>query len=147
MASATTANGPRSPAAHAFHATASSDDTPTSPTSSADATPFAVAIAMRTPVNEPGPRPTVTHAISSRATPCAVSASSMRGNSCVFDARRASTSTDASTSTACDDARSTPSPIAMISLAVSNASTYRARSDAPSGREFNSLTHFLPRTS
>ena len=147
MASATTDSGPRSPAAHAFHATASSDDTPTSGTSSADAMPFAVAIAMRTPVNDPGPRPTATHAMSSRATPCSANAASMRGSSWVFDARRASASTEAVNSIIRDDACSTPNPIAMISLAVSKASTYRARSDAPSGRKFMSLTQFLPRTS
>ena len=63
MASATTSNDPRSLAFHAPQATASSDETPTRPTSNADAMPLAQARAMRTPVNDPGPRPTATQAI------------------------------------------------------------------------------------
>ena len=122
MASATTASGPRTPAACAFHATASSDDTPTSPTPSADATPLAVAMAMRTPVNDPGPRPTTMHASSPRATPCSASSASMRGSSWVFEARCADASAEATTSTSRLSACSTPKPMAMTSLAVSNAS-------------------------
>lgn len=48
---------------------------------------------MRTPVNDPGPRPTATQAISPRPTPAWAHSSSIRGSSWVFDARRASTST------------------------------------------------------
>ena len=47
---------------------------------------------MRTPVNDPGPRPTATQAISPRPTPAWAHSSSIRGSSWVFDARRASTS-------------------------------------------------------
>ena len=42
---------------------------------------------MRTPVNDPGPRPHATHAISSRATPHSCSRASRRGRSCVLEAR------------------------------------------------------------
>ncbi len=126
MASATTASGPRTPVAQARHATASSDDTPTSATPSALAMPFAVAMAMRTPVNDPGPRPTHTHASASRATFALVSSSSMRGSSCVFDARWASTCADATSSTLRAAASRRPTPMATTSLAVSNASTYAA---------------------
>ena len=122
MASATTARGPRTPANRAFQATASSDDTPTNPTPSADATPLAVAMAMRTPVNDPGPRPTTTHANSSRDTPRSASSASMRGRSWVFEARCADASTEAATSTVRLSACSAPKPMAMTSLAVSNAS-------------------------
>ena len=129
MASATTSTGPRTPACHAPHATASSDDTPTKGTPSADAMPLAVASAMRTPVNDPGPRPHTTHAISLFSTPCAARAASMRGSSCVLDARRASTSKDSTTSTVGASspgmpcASNRPRPKAITSLAVSNAST------------------------
>ena len=124
MASATTSSSPRSAAFHAPQATASSEETPTSPTSSALAMPFAVARAMRTPVNDPGPRPTHTQAIFSRATPARAHSSSMRGTSWVFDARRASTSTLATSSIDRAAASNRPKPIAMTSLAVSKASTY-----------------------
>ncbi len=110
MASATTSTGPRTPACHAPHATASSDDTPTKCTPSADAMPLAVASAMRTPVNDPGPRPHTTHAISLFSTPCAARAASMRGSSCVLDARRASTSKDSTTSTVGASSPGMPSP-------------------------------------
>ena len=123
MASATTSNDPRSLAFHAPQATASSDETPTRPTSNADAMPLAQARAMRTPVNDPGPRPTATQAISPRPTPAWAHSSSMRGSSWVFDARRASTSTLATHSIDCVAASSFPSPMAMTSLAVSKAST------------------------
>ena len=126
MASATTASRPRTPADHARHATASSEEAPTSATPSADATPLAVAMAMRTPVNDPGPRPTHTHASSSRAMPASASSTSMRGSSCVFDARWASTSSDATNSTFRAAASRRPTPMATTSLAVSNASTYAA---------------------
>ena len=123
MASATTSNDPRSLAFHAPQATASSDETPTRPTSNADAMPLAQARAMRTPVNDPGPRPTATQAISPRPTPAWAHSSSIRGSSWVFDARRASTSTLATHSIDCVAASSFPSPMAMTSLAVSKAST------------------------
>ncbi len=126
MASATTASCPRTPAAHACHATASSDETPTSVTPKAEAIPFAVAMAMRTPVNDPGPRPTHTHAIWLRSMPASASSASMRGSSCVFDARLAATSTDATRSTDCVPPSRRPTPMAITSFAVSNASTYAA---------------------
>ena len=85
--------------------------------------PFAVARAMRTPVNDPGPRPTQMQAIASRATPAAFINSSTRGTSWVFDARRACTSTVATGSTVRVSAHSFPRPMAMTSLAVSKAST------------------------
>ncbi len=126
MASATTASCPRTPAAHACHATASSEETPISATPKAEAMPFAVAMAMRTPVNDPGPRPTHTHAIWLRSTPASASSASMRGSSCVFDARLAATSTDATRSTDCAPPSRRPTPMAITSFAVSNASTYAA---------------------
>ncbi len=126
MASATTASCPRTPPAHACHATASSDETPTSATPKAEATPFAVAMAMRTPVNDPGPRPTHTHASWLRSTPACASSASMRGSSCVFDARLAATSTDSTRSTDRVSRSRRPTPMAITSFAVSNASTYAA---------------------
>ena len=63
----------------AANAPASRLDTAQSGTPSACASPFPVAPLMRTPVNEPGPRPTATPASSRRSTPAAASASATRG--------------------------------------------------------------------
>ena len=123
MASATTAPVPRRPASHRPQATASREETPTRAAPRALAMPLAVARAMRTPVNDPGPRPTATQAISSRATPASAHRRSMRGTSWVFEARRASTSAEATIVTADVSASSSPSPRAMTSLAVSKART------------------------
>ncbi len=88
--------------------------------------PFAVAMAMRTPVNDPGPRPTHTQAMSPRATESRFSSASMRGSSCVLDARRAAWRSPASASTVFAAASSSPTPMAIASLDVSNARTYFA---------------------
>ena len=124
MASATTSTSPRTPCACAFQAMASSVNTPTSGTPSAEAMPLAVAMAMRTPVNDPGPRPAHTQEICERATPSSPSSASMAGTSVVLEALCARTSRVATTSTSRSSARSSPTPIATTSLAVSNASTY-----------------------
>lgn len=57
--------------------------------------PLAVAVQMRTPVNEPGPRPHATHASSLLATPADASAASIFAMSFVFDARNAGVSHEA----------------------------------------------------
>ena len=102
----------------------SSVETPYRGTSRAAETPFAVAIAMRTPVNDPGPRPHTTQAIACLSIPHSESSASMRGSNCVFDARWASISTEAARETLRSAGSSAPSPIAMISFAVSNARIY-----------------------
>ena len=139
MASATTASRPRTPEAHACQATTSSDDTPTSAAPSACAAPFAVAMAMRTPVNDPGPRPTHTHASWPRSTPDSRSRASTRTSSCVFDARCAATSTAATGSTAHAAAFKRPSPMEITSFAVSNANAY-----AVSGTVLPLLSNMVP---
>ena len=85
--------------------------------------PLAAARAMRTPVNDPGPRPTHTHASCPRTAPASANSASTRGMSWVLDARRASTSAVATGATERPAASSRPSPMAMTSLAVSKAST------------------------
>ena len=124
MASAATSTLPRAPAFQAPHATASSELTPTSATPKALATPFAVAMAIRTPVNEPGPRPTTTQEMSSRVIPHAETASSTRGKSWVLEALRAGITSLRRISTERLLASRIPRPIAITSFAVSNASTY-----------------------
>ncbi len=104
-----------------------------------------MAMAMRTPVKEPGPRPTATHAMLSRATPAFASSSSTQARSRVFDARRASTSTEATHEIRFAALSIRPMPMAMTSLAVSKAKTYsffsheRQLPDVLERRDFESL--------
>ncbi len=66
---------------------ASKVESPTKGTSKAEAMPLAVAKAMRTPVNEPGPRPTATKTISSWLTPACSQRRLNVSSKRVFDAR------------------------------------------------------------
>ena len=150
MASAATSTRPRTPSAHAFHATASSVDTPRSGTSRADAAPLAVAMQIRTPVKLPGPRPHTIAAMSPLEIPAASSAASTSDRSTVLLARWAATSCVFTMSTDADFnastlreataslSRSFPTPMATTSLAVSNARIY-SRACSPMNMPFPAL--------
>ena len=73
------------------------------------AIPFALAIQIRTPVNEPGPRPHTTQAIWLRATFSRFKSESISGRSFTFEARKASVSHDATISIARTSRSSFPS--------------------------------------
>ena len=125
MASAATSTRPRTPSAHARHATASSVETPYSGTSSAEAAPLAVAMQMRTPVKLPGPRPHTTAATSSFDTPASANVASTSFKRMVLLARCAGISRHASGSMLAPSTR--PTPTATTSLAVSNAKMHAPR--------------------
>ena len=100
MASAATPTRPRTPARHAVHAAASSVETPYSGTLAASARPFAVEMPMRTPVNDPGPRPTSTASSPATLAPARASARSNVSISSTFARRRHAWSPEAKSSTA-----------------------------------------------
>ena len=83
--------------------------------------PLALAMQMRTPVKEPGPRPQAMQEMASFGTPASSSRPSMQPKSFVLDARRAATVRCAMHSMDLDRPQSTPRPMAITSFEVSNA--------------------------
>ena len=128
MASPATANLPRMPFFQADHAIASSAEAPKSGSPAPQAIPFAVATPMRTPVNEPGPRPTSTASTSDIPQPALVSASRTDPTSSTLAWRRQRRSAEARTSRAAPlDSRDVHRATAQASMSVdvSNARTMR----------------------
>ncbi len=99
MASPMTAAGPRYPDSQRPQATASSVEPPRRGTPRPQARPFAVAMPMRTPVKDPGPRPTSTRSRSDMERPASERTPSAVVVSSTFAWRRQRWSAQASCST------------------------------------------------
>ena len=149
MASPATATRPRTPESQARHATASSVEVPCSAQPRPQEMPLAVAMPMRTPVNDPGPRPTSTASTSDMVLPAAASVSSAVVVSSTFARRRQRWSPLASTRTSAPPSRGVHSATAQASMSVevSRARTMRGLSTVVSAVMRYLLARCLHRTS